>query len=58
MTLPIPDVSKNLFDLNGFCSIVTGAGKGIGLTLSQALAHDGSDFVLVGRRSTPWPRLL
>lgn len=37
MTLPIPDVSKSLFDLNGFCSIVTGAGKGIGLTLSQAL---------------------
>ena len=49
MTLPVPDVSKNLFDLNGFCSIVTGAGKGIGLTLSQALAHDGSDLVLVGR---------
>jgi hypothetical protein len=29
MTLPIPDVSKNLFDLNGFYSIVTGAGRGI-----------------------------
>jgi short-subunit dehydrogenase len=58
MTLPIPDISKNLFDLNGFCSIVTGAGKGIGLTLSRALAHHGSDLVLVGRRSTPWPRLL
>jgi hypothetical protein len=37
MTLLIPDVSKNPFDLNGFCSTVTGAGKGIGLTLSQAL---------------------
>ena len=49
MTLPVPDVSKNLFDLNGFCSIVTGAGKGIGLTLSQALARHGSDLVLVGR---------
>ena len=58
MTLPIPDISKNLFDLNGFCSIVTGAGKGIGLTLSRALAHHRSDLVLVGRRSTPWPRLL
>lgn len=49
MTLPIPDVSKNLFDLSGFCSIVTGAGKGIGLTLSRALAYHGSDIVLVGR---------
>ena len=57
MTLPIPDVFTNLFDLNGFCSIVTGAGKEIGLTLSRALAHHGSDLVLVGRRSTPWPRL-
>lgn len=49
MTLPVPDISKNLFDLNGYCSIVTGAGKGIGLTLSQALAHRGSDLLLVGR---------
>jgi short-subunit dehydrogenase len=49
MTLSLPDISKNLFDLNGYCSIVTGAGKGIGLTLSQALAYHGSDLVLVGR---------
>ncbi len=35
MTLPVPDISKNLFDLNGFCSIVTGVGKGIGLTYPE-----------------------
>jgi NAD(P)-dependent dehydrogenase (short-subunit alcohol dehydrogenase family) len=58
MTLLIPDISKNLFDLNGFCSTVTGAGKGIGLTLSRELAHHGSDLVVEGRRSIPWPRLL
>ena len=57
MTLLIPDVSKNPFDLNGFCSIVTGRWKGDRLDFIPS-AHHGSDLVLVGRRSTPWPRLL
>ena len=47
MTLPMPDISKNLFDLSGYCSIVTGAGQGIGRALSTALAYNGSDLVLV-----------
>jgi len=51
MPLPIPDISRNLFDLSGYCSIVTGAGQGIGLTLAEALANAGSDLVLTGRNA-------
>ena len=47
MPLEVPDISKNLFDLSGYCSVVTGAGQGIGLSLSKGLAHAGSDLVLV-----------
>jgi hypothetical protein len=46
MPLPVPDISRNLFDLSGYCSIVTGAGQGIGLALAEALAYAGSDLVL------------
>ncbi|MDN5850026.1 MAG: SDR family oxidoreductase [Nitrococcus sp.] len=49
MKAPIPDISHDLFDLSGYCSIVTGASVGIGLTISEALARRGSDLVLVGR---------
>jgi 3-oxoacyl-[acyl-carrier protein] reductase len=35
------------FDLSGYCSVVTGAGRGIGLTLTRALAQYGSAVVLV-----------
>jgi len=45
--LDFPDISKNLFDLRGYCSVVTGAGQGIGLALSKGLANAGSDLVLV-----------
>jgi 3-oxoacyl-[acyl-carrier protein] reductase len=51
MPLPVPDISRNLFDLSGYCSIVTGAGQGIGLALAQALAHAGSDLVLTERNA-------
>ncbi len=47
MSLPFPDISRNLFDLSGYCSIVTGAGQGIGKALATGLAHAGSDLVLV-----------
>ncbi len=47
MPLDFPDISRNLFDLSGYCSVVTGAGQGIGLSLSKGLAHAGSDLVLV-----------
>src|SRR4051794_23870382 len=51
MPLPVPDISRNLFDLSGYCSIVTGAGQGIGLALAEALAHAGSDLVLTERNA-------
>ena len=47
MSLPFPDISRNLFDLRGYCSIVTGAGQGIGKALAAGFAHAGSDLVLV-----------
>jgi 3-oxoacyl-[acyl-carrier protein] reductase len=49
MALDVPDISKNLFDLSGYCGIVTGAGQGIGLALSKGLAYSGCDLVLVDR---------
>ena len=51
MPLPVPDISRNLFDLSGYCSIVTGAGQGIGLILAEALAYAGSDLVLTERNA-------
>ena len=51
MPLPVPDISRNLFDLSGYCSIVTGAGQGIGLALAEALAYAGSDLVLTERNA-------
>ena len=47
LSFPFPDISRNLFDLGGYCSIVTGAGQGIGKVLAAGLAHAGSDLVLV-----------
>ena len=47
MPLDFPDISKNLFDLSGYCSVVTGSGQGIGLALARGLAHAGSDLILV-----------
>ena len=51
MKAPIPDISKDLFDLTGYCSIVTGASVGIGLNIAEALAYRGSDLVLVSRNA-------
>ncbi len=49
MKAPFPDLTRDLFDLRGYCSIVTGASVGIGLCLAEALARRGSDIVLVSR---------
>ena len=51
MKAPIPDISRDLFDLTGYCSIVTGASVGIGLKIAEALAYRGSDLVLVRKNS-------
>ena len=51
MKAPIPDISRDLFDLTGYCSIVTGASVGIGLNVAEALAYRGSDLVLVSRNA-------
>lgn len=48
---PVPDITRDLFNLSGYCSIVTGASAGIGLTIAEALAHQGSDLVLVSRNA-------
>lgn len=47
LTLPFPDISRNRFDLGGYCSVVTGAGQGIGRALATGFAYAGSDVVLV-----------
>ena len=39
MKAPIPDISRDLFDLTEYCSIVTGASLGIGLKIAEALAY-------------------
>lgn len=51
MALAFPDISNNLFDLSDYCSVVTGAGQGIGLALAKGLAHAGSDLVLVDQNA-------
>ena len=51
LTLPFPDITRNLFDVSGFCSVVTGAGQGIGKALATGFAHAGSDVVLVDRNA-------
>jgi NAD(P)-dependent dehydrogenase (short-subunit alcohol dehydrogenase family) len=51
MKAPIPDISRDLFDLTGYCTIVTGASVGIGLSIAEALAYRGSDLVLVSRNA-------
>jgi short-subunit dehydrogenase len=47
MKAPVPDISQDPFDPTGYCSIVTGASVGIGLSIAEALGYRGSDLVLV-----------
>ncbi len=39
-----------MFSLHGQCALVTGAGRGIGLTIATALAQAGARVILSGRR--------
>jgi NAD(P)-dependent dehydrogenase (short-subunit alcohol dehydrogenase family) len=41
-----------LFDLTGMVAVVTGGGRGLGLTMAEALAEAGSDVVLCSRKKT------
>jgi NAD(P)-dependent dehydrogenase (short-subunit alcohol dehydrogenase family) len=41
---------QSLFDLSGKVSIVTGGGRGLGLSLAEGLAEAGSDLVLCSRK--------
>lgn len=41
--------ARNLFDLSGRCTLVTGAGRGIGREIAKAFAEAGSDLVLCSR---------
>ena len=41
---------NELFSLKGKLSIVTGGGRGLGLSISEALAEAGSDIILCSRR--------
>jgi 2-deoxy-D-gluconate 3-dehydrogenase len=39
--------TRNLFSLDGKVSLVTGAARGIGFSMAKALAHVGSELILV-----------
>ena len=39
-------MKNNLFDLKGYCSIMTGGAQGLGKYMAEALAEYGSDIVI------------
>ena len=47
MKLGIPDISRNLFDVTGMTVVITGAGQGIGRTLSRGFAAASANVVMV-----------
>jgi NAD(P)-dependent dehydrogenase (short-subunit alcohol dehydrogenase family) len=44
-------VSRNLFDIRGRVALITGANAGIGLGYAEAIASQGGDVVIWGRRA-------
>jgi len=47
MTLPVPNIRGNLFDVSNKVVVITGAAQGIGLVLSEGFASAGSNVVMV-----------
>ncbi|MCH9036228.1 MAG: SDR family NAD(P)-dependent oxidoreductase, partial [Chloroflexi bacterium] len=43
-------MAKNLFDLRGRVSMITGASAGLGVIFAEALAEAGSDLAICARR--------
>ena len=43
----------SMFSLDGKIAVVTGAGKGLGLSMAEGLAEAGADIVAVTRREAP-----
>jgi len=43
-------MTKNIFSLEGYCSIVTGAARGLGKSMANALADAGSNIVIADIR--------
>src|SRR5262245_31047939 len=44
---PLPDP----FDLKGRCALITGASRGIGLAIAEALARRGASIAITGRKA-------
>jgi len=42
--------TNELFDLNGQISVVTGGARGLGLSISEALAQAGSEVIICSRK--------
>lgn len=45
-------MTKNLFQLDGQCALITGGGSGIGLGIASCMVQAGARVVLVGRRES------
>lgn len=47
--IQIPDNFKNIYSLDGYCSVVTGGGSGLGEAIALGLATFGSNIILLDK---------